>query len=319
MSDSLKYLVLIFITVFLAAGVYVYKPISSGISAISQTKPCSEPLQYAIGDIDPRFSISKEELESVVNEAASAWNFNRSQPLLRNAGEYDSAKTNADILIRLVYDGRQERTDSELRFRERIRSLQARLDQRQQQHDEKRERFERESEEYKTFAEETAEELDQLNRWVSEKNDSGGFTEEEVPVFENRKEAVEQNQDRVQELRNRLDQLAQSINYELDQLNKSYEEYNELVDRYNDEYAGDLRFTKATYQKAADGGVVTVNQFMNSGELTLILAHELGHALGLSHHGDSSSVMFSLMGDQQIVPRIELTKEDRKAAEQICF
>lgn len=320
MSDSLKYLILISVTVFLAAGVYVFKPISSGISALSQTRPCSEPLRYTIGDIDPRFSISREQLKSSVQEAASAWNFHPDQPLLSHISEVgsDEVQAEADIIIRLVYDGRQERTDRELRFRERIRSLQSRLDQRQQQHDEKRERFDRESEEYRVLAEETAGNLEQLNRWVSEKNDSGGFPEDELGEFESRKSAVEQDQDRVREMRNRLDQLAQSINYEMDQLNQSYEEHNRLVDQYNEEYSGDLRFTKATYQKAADGGVVTVNQFMNSRELTLILAHEMGHALGLEHLPNTESVMHSLMGDQQLLPHIQLTRQDREAAEQIC-
>lgn len=315
MSEPLKYFILIILTIFLAAGVYIFQPISAGVEAFTKTKPCSQPFSYAIGEIDSRFAISAEELEEAVEAAVHAWNNGTGVTLLT---KQDVESQGSDILIRLVYDGRQERTDSELRFREKIRTRQISLDQQQARHDNKRDRFEEGSLEYRNLAKRTTERLDELNAWVVEKNEEGGFKESDLGRFERRKEEIERGQKRVREERQVLDRLAREINREMDELNERYDEHNQLIKQYNEEFAGDLRFTKATYQNAADGGVVTVNQFMNKKELTLILAHELGHALGLDHLDMPESIMYSQMGAQQLNPSIQLTQADERAALQLC-
>lgn len=315
MSDTLKYIILIFFTIFLAAGVYIFQPISAGVEAFKKTAPCSQPLRYSIGNIDPRFSISQPELEQAVDAAVRTWNDGTNMPLLtKNDGESQPG----DIVIRLVYDDRQERTDREIRFRERIRSQQIRLDRQQLIHEEKRETFDERSLQYKNFAERTSKRLNNLNTWVEEKNNNGGFVGPDIEEFERRKEEVTDAQERVRREQRELDQLARSINREMDELNEKFDEHNQLIQQYNEEFAGDLRFAKATYQKTSDGGVITVNQFMNTKELILILAHELGHALGVSHLQQPESIMHSQMGSQQLNPAIQLTLADQEAVQQLC-
>jgi predicted Zn-dependent protease len=104
----------------------------------------------------------------------------------------------------------------------------------------------------------------------------------------------------------------------MDELNDKFDVHNKLIEQYNEEFAGDLRFAKATFQKTTAGGIVTVNQFMNEKELILILAHELGHALGVSHINQPKAVMYSLMGSQQINPIVRLTPSDIDAVMQLC-
>jgi len=316
MSEPLKYLLLIFATIFLAAGVYIFQPISAGVEAFSKTPPCSQPLRYTIGSIDPRFSITKPELEEAVETAVNVWN-SGSETVLLAKREGDALQ--GDIIVQLVYDERQERTDLEIRFRERIRSQQIRLDRQQLQHEAKRESFDRQSSEYKEFAGRTSERLEDLNKWVTEKNENGGFIGSDLEEFTRRKNDVEEAQESVLQKQQELDRLARSINNEMDELNEKFDAHNKLIDQYNDEFAGDLRFAKATYQKTSDGGVVTVNQFINEKELVLILAHELGHALGISHLRQPESIMYSQMGKQQLNPSIQLTQSDMQAAEQLCY
>lgn len=315
MSEPLKYLLLIFATVFLAAGVYIFQPISAGVEAFSKTPPCSQPLRYTIGSIDSRFSISKNELNEAMNAAARTWNSGTDMTLLE---ERTGDPVKGDIVIQLVYDERQERTDRELRFRERIRSQQIRLDRQQLQHDKKRELFDQRSEEYREFAAQTSRQLNELNSWVEEKNKNGGFVGTELEQFNRRKQDVENAQEKVRQKQKELDQLARSINSEMDELNEKFDAHNKMIDQYNNEFAGDLRFAKATFQKTTDGGVVTVNQFMNKKELVLILAHELGHAMGISHLRQPESIMYSQMGQQQLNPFVQLTETDIQAVQQLC-
>jgi hypothetical protein len=315
MSEPLKYILLIFLTIFMAAGVYIFQPISAGVEALTKISPCSQPLRYSIGSIDTRFAVSVPELEQAVEAAARTWNSGTGTALLSK--QTDDLQP-ADIVIRLVYDGRQERTDREVRFRERIRSQQIRLDRQQIQHDKNRESFDEQSLRYKEFAENTAERLNELNEWIRRKNENGGFVGTDLEQFEQRKKDIEDAQDRVSNDQQELDKIARAINSEMDELNEKFADHNRLIQRYNDEFAGDLRFAKATYQKTSEGGIVTVNQFMNDKELTLIIAHELGHALGLTHLQQPESVMYSQMGEQQLNPTIQLTAADRQAVRLLC-
>lgn len=315
MSKPLKYLLLILVTIFMAAGVYIFQPISAGVEAFSKTVPCSKPMRYTIGSIDTRFSITKTELEEAVEAAVKTWNSGTNTKLIaKRSGD----PVQGDITVQLVYDDRQERTDHEIRFRERIRSQQIRLDRQQLRHDEKRDSFDQRSRDYKITAERTSERLNELNEWVNEKNDNGGFAGSDLEEFTQRKKEVEDAQADVQLRQQELDRLARSINSEMDELNEKFNAHNKLIDQYNDEFAGDLRFAKATYQKTSEGGVVTVNQFINDKELVLILAHEFGHALGISHLRQPESIMYSQMGAQQLNPSIQLTQTDIQAVEQLC-
>ena len=315
MSEPLKYLLLILVTIFMAAGVYIFQPISAGVEAYSKRVPCSQPLRYTIGSIDPRFSVTKPELEQAVEAAVTAWNTGTKSDIIAKR-EGDAVQ--GDIMVRLVYDERQDRTDREIRFRERIRSQQIRLDRQQLKHEKKREMFDQRSLDYQIFAEKTTAQLDELNQWIKEKNDRGGFMGTDLDKFKQLKSEVEDARENVRLKQQELDQLARSINVEMDELNEKFDAHNKMIVQYNEEFAGDLRFAKATYQKTSDGGVVTVNQFMNDKELVLIIAHELGHALGISHLSKPESIMYSQMGGQQLNPTIQLTQTDIAAVKNLC-
>jgi len=315
MNEALKYILLIFLTIFMAAGVYIFQPISAGVEALTKTTPCSQPLRYTIGTIDPRFTISGPELEQAVEAAVRTWNSGTNNSLLT---KHVDDSEHGDIVIRFVYDGRQKRTDSEIRFRERIRSQQIRLDRQQIQHEVKRDAFDERSLRYSDFSKRTLERLNELNEWIRVKNENGGFVGSDLEQFKRRKKEIEDAQDRVMTEQKDLDIMAREVNREMDELNEKFDEHNQLIQQYNDEFAGDLRFAKATYQKTSDGGIVTVNQFMNDKELTLILAHALGHALGLTHLQQPESVMYRQMGAQKLNPTIQLTSADKEAALQLC-
>jgi len=314
-TNPIKYLLFIFITAFLAAGVYIYKPISGSMAMLVPGKPCGESFNFSVKHVDSRFSISVADVAQAAGKAADLWNQAGERVLIQPDTENDQE---SDITIQLIYDERQERTDSEHRFREQIRTEQYRLDQLQVQHEQRRAQFDEQSKQYLDLADRTTQELNALNEWVREKNENGGFTESEYELFKKKKEEVNKKQDKVLQERRRLDQFAKEINREMEILNDKLGEKNNLIERYNADFAGDMRFTKATYQRIGNRGVITVNQFMNKQELVLILAHEMGHALGLDHLPNPKSVMFSRMGAQNLHPEIILSAEDRRAIQSVC-
>jgi len=274
--------------------------------------PCSEPLTYTVGHIDTRFSVSEDDIHTAMKKAGTLWSDAAQKTLLKQAEDDGS------IMVRFVYDEEQEMADNELRARERIRSEQGVLDNMQSSYDRDRDLFDRRSEKYLNMAKETTEKLNVLNEWVRQINTTGGFSDEEKKEYEQRKAATEQMQRKVLDERAALDRKANSINREIERINKKIEENNRLIDRYNEEFAGESRFTKATFQRVGNGGVITVNQFLSKSELPLVLAHEIGHALGLNHVSNPKSVMFSKMGGQQLYPSVQLSAEDKQAIQNRC-
>ncbi len=295
----------------MAAGFYFLNYEKVGQSLQVNAVPCHEPLTYRIGEIDPRFGVSENEILEAMNAAATLWSDASGREIALHSYE-------GQVIVNFEYDERQETVDGEMRFRERIESEQTRLNQLQAEYERKRDQFEARSDRYVELASETTQMISSFNSWVEERNRSGGITPEESDEYENRKASVERMQQRVLNERNELDRIAVQLNRDADRLNNIIEQNNRLVDQYNSEFTGVTRFTKATFQNRPDGGVITVNMFLHRNELTLILAHELGHALGLDHVSNPRSVMYSLMGAQELFPVVQLSQEDRDAIRDLC-
>lgn len=310
LTDLLKYSIILMIV--LIAGWYfiTYEKVDQS-DLHSDIGACDEPLTYRIGTIDSRFGLSENEVREAMQEAASLWSDATEAPVA-----YYSEDGGIDV--EFVYDDRQKLVMGEMQFREQIESEQNRTDRLQNEYEQKKDEFERKSEAYEQLADRTTLELDNLNEWVKEKNANGGFTQEDERVFEQRKEEVEKLQNRVKDERTELDRLAREVNEAVDRLNRMIEENNTMIDRYNEEFSGENRFTKATYRNSPSGGTITVNQFLNKRDLILVLAHELGHALGLGHGENPESVMYPQLGIQDVSPILQLSREDRRAILDKC-
>ena len=295
----------------ITAMIWITGRATGGTFSLAEQAPCDRPHTWAVGEIDTRFAITEQDVRNAMRKAETAWTSAAGFPVTEES-------ENPEIIINFNYAREQEIADSELRAREEIRTEQNQIDQLQNRYEIRREDFDRRSKVYVSLAEETTSKLSTLNSWVAEKNQTGGFTEQNVNEYEQRKADTERMQQRVLNERAELDRMAELINRKSDRLNVMIGRNNQLIDQYNENFAGENRFTKATYQRNGDGGIITVNQFLSKNELPLILAHELGHAMGLNHVENPKSVMFRRMGGQQYYPHIQLTEEDILALQNRC-
>jgi predicted Zn-dependent protease len=301
---------LLFVIVLLSA-LFFFSYDKAERSAAAGDEVCEEPLTYRIGTIDSRFGITKNELEDAMNEAVSLWSDVTGRPLAVYSDK-------GDITVEVIYDERQQLVEGERRFKEKIKSEQIRTEMLQNEYDRKLKAFEIRSDEYKKLAEQVAHQRNELDKWVKEINDAGGFEQSEIGEFEQRKRSLRIKQEQLMNEKQELEQLAADVNSDVEKLNQSIDENNRLIDRYNNDFSGESRFAKATYRWAGKRGVITVNQFLTRQELPLILAHEFGHAVGLGHGTDPESVMHSQMGGQMLFPEIQLTSEDKAAIRDFC-
>jgi predicted Zn-dependent protease len=61
---------------------------------------------------------------------------------------------------------------------------------------------------------------------------------------------------------------------------------------------------------------ITIYQFDSEDELSIVLAHEFGHALELDHVAGEKSVMYHFMEKQDVVDG--LSHEDRAEFDRVC-
>ncbi|HWH06907.1 MAG TPA: matrixin family metalloprotease [Candidatus Paceibacterota bacterium] len=265
------------------------------------TPACSEPITYAITDIDPRFGVTEEELEDVLKEAAALWNTAAGKTVLvENEG--------AELPIRLVYDERQATSQ----LGDVISIEQQNYDQKKAEVDALIAAHESDINAYELRlaqfeAKEQAYEAD-VARW----NSQGGAPPAEFERLENRRRALEREQVSLNAQAARLNATVQDINTGVAQLNAFAEKLNSKVNVYN-EFAGH-DFDQGQYVEDENGKRITIYEFEDRTQLLRALAHEFGHALGIAHTEDPQSLMYPYNSGKSLL----LAADDIAALKQAC-
>jgi hypothetical protein len=109
-------------------------------------------------------------------------------------------------------------------------------------------------------------------------NARGGATPDERQSMEIRRQA--------------LQALSDSVNQLVDAFNHRNTTLSAGVDRFNQEAGKTI--TAGRFVRDTAGARIEVYKFVDDGELIRFLAHEFGHAVGLDHNGDTSSIMYAL-------------------------
>ncbi len=97
--------------------------------------PCAKPRTYSVASVDPKYGMTREEVVTLVSEAASVWN-------AASGWQIFSYSTNGDIPVTLSYDERQALAD-------RIQNMEGNLNTRKSTLDQKSQNFERDAAQFK--------------------------------------------------------------------------------------------------------------------------------------------------------------------------
>lgn len=190
-----------FIVVFMVAGIAAlatYHTLSQSV--------CDRTLQFDIGSVDSRFSISREKVVSLAEQAAMVWGQPHSKPLF-------TYTPGARFKINLVYDSRQANADVEAKKAASIDATKANFDALQQQYDQ---------------------------QLVTYQSDSSAFNKSvanarSVGVTSSEYRALQVDQDKIQQEITNLNGLGDELNAIAKQLNLSIDKYNasagQIIDR----------------------------------------------------------------------------------------
>lgn len=284
--------------VLLAAGGYVFLTRDGPIRAValqlqSRIMPCRTPIRYAIGATDARFRIATDTLLADLREAEEVWE----KPHGGELFAYDPAGTAASgsVIVSLIYDERQAAADTLARYGIQAEHNKASYDELAATYDaiESSLKRERTALEADAVAHERREEA--YNEEVQKWNTAGGAPsgeyarlQKERAALERETAALESRQADINTTIRQLNALAVSLNALIEQLNLSVQKYNETGASIGSD------FEEGEYVSAAGSREIRVYEYSNKTELVRVLAHEMGHALGMGHVGGGESIMYRI-------------------------
>lgn len=273
----------------------------------SFAKPCQVPLKYSIGAVDPRFNVTEDQLREIVSQAEAVWGKASGRDLF----EYDP---NGSLKIQLVYDERQQGANEASQLKIDLKALdvqQARLDAQYGGLDKK---YDQGLADFKDNVSEHEKNLKDYNKIVDYWNKKGGAPED---IYKKLKKTQQDLSDDYATLKNQesdLKKIANQINIIAAQENKIVKNYNAAVITYQNKYGGSQEFEKGVYDPAQG---ISIYQFQGADDLRLTIVHELAHALGFRHVENSKSIMYYLMGEQDLENPTP-TAEDMAELKNIC-
>ncbi|MDP3646011.1 MAG: matrixin family metalloprotease [bacterium] len=251
--------------------------------------PCSVPITYRIGTVDPQFDLSQAQYLSAIEAAESIWE----KGSKRNVFAYD--QENGSVVINLVYDYRQQAIDKLKTIGITINDTQSSYDQLKTKYDAMKRSYDQKKLVLESRSADFGRAQAVYNAEVQSWNARGGASSGVYADLQRKKAELDAERAEMEMEHNTLNAdvdtinaLATSLNHLVSVLHLQAAKYNTI----GKEAGGE--FEEGVYESKLGVQTIDIYEFGDRAELVRVLAHELGHALGLEHVDVKDAIMYKL-------------------------
>jgi len=279
--------------------------------------PCTEPIKYSLGTFDQGFGITRAQFLADIATAGKLWTDADGRELF----QYNPTGDSKDILaarelkINLIYDYRQRATSQMQVLGDTIKDNLTTYDAAKARYDALEAAYKTKKAQLDSLTAQYNQHKQEYEAEVAYWNARGGAPKQEFTQIEAQRQTLNAESIRINQVVAELNAMVANLNAAGKSLNGLATNLNSTVKTYNKvgESTGP-EFDEGEYVEDATGKYINIYQFATNDMLTRVLAHELGHALGLDHVEDPQGIMYRLNSSKGT----KLTAADITELKRVC-
>lgn len=282
----------------------------SGGSAL----PCAVPLAWRVVRVDGDFRMGVAEANEALRQAIGEWE----QAAGRTLFALDSASGSP---VRFIYGERQARSEERRRLQDEMREISGELERRRTQLDRRTGWASSSIRQYEQRSRELQERVASHNETVRRWNERGGAPQDVMRQVRAAGSMLDVESQDLREEARRLEEERAQIDAELVRYDEDVAEYNRRVTEI-DTRLPPTRVESGVYREAirtergrepSASREIRVYRFSDREDLVRVLAHELGHSIGLGHVEVTGALMSEEYGPSDVQGTRPIKLEDLNA------